>query len=222
MTDTITDFMPLVDKFLKHWSDAETALGRAVVLNDNTTRDGLQDLKDALLAALAGNDAAENDRQGLVVRRDNARQDALPMARQVRKAIQGALPSSEEAGELPRAVPAFSADAQKQLATLRDIETVWTRVNALPAGSHPALVLPFTVQVDLSGTIETVTLARYSAAVASLAAAASGLETAEQALKRAQLERKQVTTQLKRVFVAYRKLIRGLFPRSSMVYQSLP
>lgn len=222
MAEALTDYIPLVEKFLTHWNDSETNLGRALVLDNGTTRDSLQDLKEELIALQNALINSENDRQEQIKLRDNARNEALPMAKQVRKAVLGALPSSAEARELPTRVPAFNADAQKQLVVLRDIENIWTRVDALPAATHPGLVLPFTVRVDLEGTETDLPRASYSAAVGRLTAAASALEAAEQALKQAQQERKKVTERLKAVFLAYRKLIRGLFPRTSALYRSLP
>jgi hypothetical protein len=222
MPEAITDYIPLIDKFLQHWSDCENALGRAVVLETGTTRDGLQDLKESLVAAQSTITESENDRQAGIQEREKARGEALPIARQARKGILGVIPSSDEARQLPARIPSPTTDAQKQLVALRDIENVWTRINALPAGKYPSLVQPFTVIVDLAGTEQTIALARYSTAVSSLATAASTLETAEQALTQAQQDRKKVIETLRKVFLAYRKLVRGLFPRTSALYRSLP
>ncbi|WP_395144086.1 hypothetical protein [Armatimonas sp.] len=217
-----TDYLPLAEKFLQHWSDAENALGKALVLEDGTTQDMLQSLKDALSSAQGTITTSENDRQGAIGQRDSARAEALPIARQVRKGILGVVPSSDEARQLPATLPSLTEDVQKQLVALRDIENVWTRVNALPAGSYPSLTLPFTVLVDLGGTEDLVTLTRYSAAVQALSAAATTLKTAEQALNQAKQNRKKSVEDLQKVFLAYRKRIRGTFPRTSALYRSLP
>jgi hypothetical protein len=222
MALAITDYLPLAEKFLQHWSDAENALGKAVVLEDGTTQGALQDLKDALSGAQSTITTSENDQQGAIGQRQSARAEALPIARQVRKGILGAIPSSNEARQLPTRLPSATEDVQTQLVALRDVENVWTRVNALPAGSYPSLTTPFTVLVDLGGTEETITLARYSAAVLALSTAASTLKTAEQALTQAQQDRKKSVEALRKVFLAYRKRIRGLFPRTSALYRSLP
>jgi hypothetical protein len=222
MPQAITDYVPLADKFLQHWSSAEMALGRAITLEDATTRDGLQGLKDALIAAQDEAQTTENARQAGIKQRDNARAEAFPIARQARKSILGVIPSSEEARQLPTKFLPLTADAQKQLVALRDVEKVWASVNALPAGKYASLALPYTVLVDLGGTETTIALARYSAAVASLTVAASTVETAEQALTQAQQERKKAIEKLQAAFKAYRKAIRGLFPQTSALYRSLP
>lgn len=222
MPQAITDYVPLAQKFLQHWSDTETTLGRALTLEDGTTRDALQDLKDALTAAQHASLVAENTRQGGIKQRDIARAEAFPIARQVRKGILGVIPSSEEARQLPAKFLPLTGDVQKQLVTLRDVESVWGSVNALPANKYPSLVQPFTVIVDLGGTEEAIALARYSAAIAALSAAADTVETAEQALTQAQQDRKKSVEKLQAVFKAYRAVIRGLFPRTSAIYRSLP
>ncbi len=222
MPQAITDYVPLADKFLQHWNDAENALGRAIVLEEGTTRDSLQDLKDALIATQQAALVAENARQGGMRARDNARAEAFPIARQARKSIASVIPSSEEARQLPAKFLPLTADAQKQLVALRDVENVWSSVNALPANKYASLVVPFTVLVDLQGTEETIAIARYSAAIAALATAASTVQTAEQALTQAQQDRKKAIETLNTVFKAYRTLIRGVFPLTSAVYRSLP
>ena len=222
MPQAITDYVPLADKFLQHWSDTENALGRGLTLEDSTTRDTLQDLKDALTAAMQAALVAENARQGGIRQRDSARAEVFPIARQARKAILGVIPSSEEARQLPARFLPITADVQKQLVAFRDVENVWGSVNALPANTYPSLVLPFTVRVDLSGTEQSIALARYSTLVASLSTAASTVETAEQALTQAQQDRKKAIEKLQAVFKAYRTAIRGLFPRTSALYRSLP
>ena len=222
MPQAITDYVPLADKFLQHWSATENALGRGLTLEDSTTRDTLQDLKDALTAAMQAALVAENARQGGIRQRDSARAEVFPIARQARKAILGVIPSSDEARQLPARFLPITADVQKQLVAFRDVENVWGSVNALPANTYPSLVLPFTVLVDLSGTEQNIALTRYSAAVASLSTAASTVETAEQALTQAQQDRKKAIEKLQAVFKAYRTAIRGLFPRSSALYRSLP
>ncbi|MGL4370045.1 MAG: hypothetical protein ACRCUT_10305, partial [Spirochaetota bacterium] len=115
MPQAITDYVPLADKFLQHWSSAETALGRAIILEDSTTRDSLQELKDALTAAQNEAQVAENARQAGIKQRDNARAETFPIARQARKSILGVIPSSDEARQLPAKFLPLTADAQKQL-----------------------------------------------------------------------------------------------------------
>jgi hypothetical protein len=222
MPQAITDYVSLADKFLQHWNDAESELGRAITLEDGTTRDGLQDLKEELITSQQTTLDAENGRQAAIKERDRGCATASPIARQVRKSIIGLIPSSDQARQLPAKLLPSTSEVQKQLVGLRDIESIWASVNALPGGTYPSLVLPFTVRVDLGGTEETVTLARYSATITALASAASAVETAEQTLTQAQQKRKKVVEALKKLFLAYRAAIRGLFPRTSALYRSLP
>lgn len=222
MPQAILDYLPLTIKFLQHWNDVESALGKAVVLEDGTTRDALEDLKATLTTTQSTMTTTENDRQGAMQQRDRARAEALPIARQARKGILGTISTADEARQLPGKIPTVTQDAQTQLVALRDVENVWQRLNALPANRYPSLTTPYTVLVDMHGTEETITLARYSAAITRLDTAATALKVAEQALTQAQQDRKKAIEALKRVFLAYRKLIRGIFPRTSALYKSLP
>jgi Tfp pilus assembly protein PilN len=102
------------------------------------------------------------------------------------------------------------------------IELAWQNTNALPASQYPALVLPLVLTVVLRGKEEQVTLAHFSAAIAALASATSTIETAEQVLTQSQKDRKPATATFDTIFSAYRKVIRGLFPATSPLTQSLP
>lgn len=216
------DYIPTLQQLIQHWTEAETVLGRAMILDDGTTLDGIRDLHETLASANAEVLAKENQRQGAIQARDHARSEALPTGRQARFSILGTIPQSEEARQLPKQLPPLTSVVAKQLVALQDIQEVWTAVNALPAGKYPALHLPLVVRVSLDGTERDVTLAQFQGMVASLGQGGEAVKQAEISLKVAQKGRKEVVLRAQVVLRKYRALIRGLFPTTSKIAQSVP
>ena len=218
----ITDYLPTIQQFLQHWTDAETELGKPIVLNEETSIDTLRDLHEAIATAQADTQTAENARQAAIQQRERARKEAIPTGRQVRKAILGLIPDSDPARQLPAKMPALTDEVAKQLVPLQDVQAIWTEINASPTGKYPALAPPLVVRVELSGKEQSATLAQYQGMVSGLSMSGEAVKIAEQSLTRAQQARKKSMEQAKAALKRYRSAIKGLFPNTSVTVRSLP
>lgn len=222
MAVNLNEYLPLVQKYIAHWTSAEAELKGPLVLGDGSTMDTLRDLHESLASANTSCISAERAHLGAAQQRETARAHAIPVASQARKAILGRLPSSPEAAQLPARIPSLTTDAQKQLAALEQVQGVWTVVNVLPAHQYPGFTPPLVVRVIQDGATVAVTLAEFNVLYVTLGQAAEAVQDASVALKQATVARHAVVAQINAVLASYSKVIKGTFPPGSTVLLSLP
>lgn len=222
MSKSLTDYLPIAQRYLAHWELAEAELKSVIVLGEGSTIDTLRDLHEALAEALQDTQQASGSMRAVASDRDSARLKALPIASQVRKAILGRLPQSAEAAQLPACLPAVTGDVQKQLAALQLVQEVWTAVNALPPHQYPGFTPPLVVRVLQDGATITVTLAEFTGLYATLGQAAEAMQGAHVRLVKATAARNTVIKRLVKLLDAYSKVIKGTFPLGSDILLSLP
>ena len=222
MPTVITDYLPILQKHIQHWTDAEEAHQKPITLVDGSTLDTLRDLYEEYASAQTDGTNAEVAYQSARKSRDDARAVVMPVGVQVRNAILGQVPTAPEVQALRKRLPSLETTPQKQLLALNDVAAVWAAINAYPAGKFPSLTPPLVVHADIHGTERTVTLAEFQVFIATLSQAAEAVETSEQILKQTKEERKKVQAKINPVLAAYAKMIKGLFPASSVIAKSLP
>jgi len=222
MSAEFSDYLPLVQTYLQHWEKTEEELSSSLVLGEGSTIDSLRTLHEDYATAQETLRLIEERWQIAMGTRDNARLEALPTARQVRKDIIARIPGAPELQALPKEVPAALADVQKQLLVLQTIADIWGTINGFPAGKYPGLTPPLVAQVAIGKGVRSVTLAQFQEMNATLGQAGEQVKLTEQDRKAARQARKTVQGRIESVLTAYTKTIRGRFPATSDVVLTLP
>ncbi|WP_395089156.1 hypothetical protein [Armatimonas sp.] len=200
--------------YADHWNNAETALGRAIVLPSGTTSDGFVDSASAAQTAQETLIARTNDMEGAMQTRDNTLGPLQSSAALFTAFVRASTPGSVFVKMLPR-IPVTTAAAVKWGKVLGDLDGVWARLDATTPGEYPALTLPVTLS---NGA----TLATFSAGVTTFQTALDDLQEAINDIKVAQGELRTLGSSVRADISAYRKLIRSLFPAGHPIRTSLP
>jgi hypothetical protein len=200
--------------YADHWNNAETALGRAIVLPEGTTQSGFT---DSSLAAKAAQDtviARTNDMESAMQTRDSTLGPLQSSASLFTAYVRASTPGSTFVKMLPK-IPATTAAAVKWGKVLQDLDGIWTRLDAANPADYPALNLPTTLS---NGT----TRAQFSPDVAQFGTALNDLQEAINDIKEAQGDLRNLGKSINADISAYRKLIRSLFPAGHPIRTSLP
>jgi hypothetical protein len=200
--------------YADHWNNAETALGRAIVLPTGTTRDGFVDSADAARGAQETLITRTNDMESAMQTRDSTLGPLQGSASLLTALVRATVPGSPFVNMLPK-IPAATVAAVKWGKVLGDLRSIWERLDAVAPGTYPALTLP----VALSNGA---TLATFSAGVTTFQAALEALQEAINDIKVAQGELRTLGASVRADISAYRKLIRSLFPAGHPIRTSLP
>jgi hypothetical protein len=115
---------------------------------------------------------------------------------------------------LPK-IPTKNAAAIKWEKILIDLSSIWERLDDADASTYPALSLPVTLS---SGVVHT----GFAADVAAYSAALTTLRDASSEIKQAQAALRTKGKTAKDAIVAYRALVRTLFPAGHPLRASLP
>lgn len=220
-TKKIVNNLPLLNKAIAHWGQAETAIGETLVLPDGTTHDGAIDLatsiKDAE-TALTDQRNALSKAQG---ERTSTRTVAQNAAKQARKSLRGLAKNVPDVLGLPDLPAATSAPATL-LAVYTDIANVWERVNALPQASVPAAKLPLRIPLLEGNATVHLTQAEFVARVEALASAAESLASAESAVSVGLATRDDLHKQASTVVKDYAGVVRGVLPDGHPLLKTIP
>jgi hypothetical protein len=137
-------YVPTANGFITHWTAANTALGAAgplktkdgkTVANLTTHRDTLEGFQDSVQDKLNGLEIAA----GVVVSLKTA---LVARAGEFNRRVRGSLGNSPFARALPEA-PQVTDGAASVLTALRDIKSLWPRINAATIPNFtPPLLMP--------------------------------------------------------------------------------
>jgi hypothetical protein len=205
----------------RHWAAAEVALGRAIVLKSGTTRADLVALHQEVSEIATAQLVPENQRQAAALSRDTTRNAVRAVNSRFVASVRGLLQGTEFAAQLP-ILPTSNAMPEKQLRGARDLENIWTSINALPAGRYPSVAPPLTLLVKEDGTTRTVTLANYSARIAAYATAQETVRQLDETIATLNIRRDDIIKKARKILVEYRAAIRALFPEDSEQVLTLP
>ena len=205
----------------RHWATAETALGRAIVLKSGTGLAQLTALHQEVSAIATAQVAPENQRQAAALTRDTTRTAVRAVNTRFAASVRGLLPDTEFIAQLP-ALPTSNALAEKQLRAARDLESIWTSINALPESRYPSVKPPLTILVKEDGITTTVTLANYSARITAYETAQSAVRQLDETLAALNIRRDEAIKKARKALTEYRAAIRALFPEDSEQVQTLP
>lgn len=205
----------------RHWAAAETTLGRAIVLKSSTTRANLTAIRQDVAAINAAQVTAENQRQAGAVTRDTTRTAVRAVNSRIAASVRGLLPDTEFTAQLPT-LPTSNALAEKQLRAARDLESLWTNINALPNDRYPSLTPPLVILVKENGTTAPVTLAQYSARITAYATAQDSVHQLDETLDALTIRLTDALKKSRKALTEYRAAIRALFPEDSEQVQTLP
>ncbi|WP_309713180.1 hypothetical protein [Armatimonas sp.] len=200
--------------YADHWNNAETALGRAIVLPEGTTQSGFT---DSSLAAKAAQDtviARTNDMESAMQTRDSTLGPLQSSASLFTAYVRASTPGSTFVKMLPK-IPATTAAAVKWGKVLQDLDGIWTRLDTANPADYPALSLPTRLS---NGT----TRAQFSPDVAQFGTALNDLQEAINDIKEAQGDLRNLGKSIRADISAYRKLIRSLFPTGHPIRTTLP
>ena len=205
----------------RHWASAEAQLGRAIVLKSGTGRAEVAALHQEVFVIVSAQVTPENTRQAAAQTRDTARTAVRAVNSRFTATVRGLLPGTPFVAQLP-SIPTSNALAEKQLRAARDLENIWTTLNALPPGTYPSLVLPLTILVKEDGTTSPVTLAHYNARITTYQTAQSTVRQLDETLATLNLRRDEAVKKARKVLTEYRAAIRALFPEDSEQVLTLP
>ncbi|WP_395145362.1 hypothetical protein [Armatimonas sp.] len=205
----------------RHWAAAETALGRAIVLKSGTGLAQLTALHQTVSAIALAQVTPENQRQAAALTRDTTRTAVRAVNSRLVTSVRGLLPETEFVAQLP-ALPTSNALAEKQLRAARDLESIWTSINALPENRYPSVKPPLTILVKEDGATNALTLANYSARIAAYETAQSTIRQLDETLATLNLRRDDAIKKARKALTEYRAAIRALFPEDSEQVQTLP
>jgi hypothetical protein len=197
-----------------HWNNAETALGKAIVLPEGTTRDGFTDKANEASTAQTTLINRTNDMESAMQTRDNTLGPLQSSASLFTAYVRATTPGSIFVNMLPK-IPSSGAAAVKWGKVLQDLDGIWVRLDATTPGEYPALSLPATLS---NGTTQT----QFGTAVTQFSTALNDLQSAINDIKAAQGTLRNLGTTINADISAYRKLIRSLFPTGHPIRTSLP
>ncbi|WP_395090637.1 hypothetical protein [Armatimonas sp.] len=200
--------------YADHWNNAETALGKAIVLPEGTTQSGFTDKATDAKTAQTTLINRTNDMESAMQTRDNTLGPLQSNASLFTAYVRASTPGSVFVNMLPK-IPATTAAAVKWGKVLGDLNEIWARLDATTPGEYPALTLPTALS---NGT----THAQFSPAVAQFGTALSDLQEAVNDIKAAQGTLRNLGTSINADISAYRKLIASLFAAGHPIRTSLP
>ena len=197
-----------------HWTNAEAALGRAIILPDGTTQKAFVAQGNVVSTAQSTVISRTNDLEGAQRSRDALLETLQRKAALLTALVRGATPGSVFANMLPK-LPTTSAAAIKWVKALEDLAGIWERLDAAPAGQYPALAHPPLLS---DGT----TQAAFVAELTALQGALRGVQEATNDIKEARGALAEAGKTTRAALAAYRTLIRGLFRKTDPILTSLP
>lgn len=209
-----TDLAARAASYASHWEQVEAALGKAIVLPDGTTRTIFTALAAELKAAQTTVITRSNDLEGAQGTRDRVEKPLQESAALLTAYARATVPGSPFTPMLPK-LPTKSAAAIKWEKVLIDLSSVWEHLDDADTAMYPALSLPVTLSSGVVHTEFTADVAAYSAALTTLRDASREIKQAQAALRTKGKTAKSAT-------VAYRALVRALFPAGHPLRVSLP
>jgi hypothetical protein len=188
-----TDLAARAASYASHWEQVETALGRAVLLPDSTKRATFAALATELKTAQTTVITRTNDLEGAQGTRDRVGEPLQDSAALFTAFVRASVPGSPFIPMLPK-IPTKNAAAIKWEKILIDLSSIWERLDDADASTYPALSLP----------------------------ALTTLRDASSEIKQAQAALRTKGKTAKDAIVAYRALVRTLFPAGHPLRASLP
>ena len=213
----ITDnasYVPTTNSFAAHWALVNTALGAAppLVLKTGLTRAGLVGLRDELEVLFDEVQDKLNDVEIAAGTLLGQKVALLARLNEFNSVIEGYFGGTPLAGARPLA-PGVGESEEKFVEPLRDMKSLWAKVNAQTA--PPGLVLPLV----LSGGM---TRAGFIAALGDLTAAYEAGQAAEQSLKLERLHRDGKKAVIYEALKLYRLAVPARVPGDAALLEALP
>jgi hypothetical protein len=207
-------YVPTINEFLPHWGDVNAALplAKPLVLKTGLARAGLVGLRDALQTQLDLVQEELNDQEIAA--------EALKQKRQVLLArlneFNGVIDAFYEGTTLQAArplAPGIGEGEEKFTEPLRDMKSLWAKLNALPAPSGVTLPL------ELDGDFD---LADFTALMGELRTAFEAVGLAEQDLRLEKLTRDAKFKVIYESLRLYRLAVPARLPNNEVLLASLP
>ena len=220
-------YIPTANEFLAHWADADASLAPgALVLAEepgvipaNFNRSGLGVLRDTLQGDLDVVQDKLNDGQivagGLEIMKEGMHKMLLLFL----GVMDGFYVSTEFYRARPEA-PGLGAGEERFVGPMRDVQSLWGKLNAAPAPS--GVTLPIVLNV---GTAEAPVLksqADFVAALSLLKAKYAERAEAEQGVKLARSKRDKTMRSIRAVLVAYRAAAESRLAGDAALLATLP
>lgn len=202
-------YIPTANEFLAHWAEADAALlpgglvlaGEPGVIPAGFNRSGLLVLRDAMQADLDNVQDKLNDLQIVLGSLELQKAALYQMMTLFLGVMDGYYVNTEYYRARPEA-PGLGAGEERFVGPLRDVQSLWLKLNAAPAPS--GVTLPLTVNVGTAETPNIKTQANFVAALNTLKGTYAQRAEAEQEVKLARSKRDKTMRSIRAVLVAYR------------------
>ena len=207
-----SSYIPTTNDFLSHWAQVDEALSPgAFVLPEEPglippsfNRSGLVALRTTLLDNLQVIQDKLNDVQIASGRIRLLKQKLYARLNLFLEVVDGFYASTEYLAARPDA-PGITAGEERFVDPLRDMKSLWAKLNAAPAPA--GLTLPIILQVGTPELPETVTLAQFNTMLDLLVQRYQEHGDAEQALTLARSRRDKTMKFIRAVLISYRTAV---------------
>lgn len=213
----ITDnasYGPTINEFLPHWGDVNAILPPAapLVLKTGLTRAGLVTLRDELLAQLDLVQEELNDVETASAALVLKRQVLLARLNEFNALVDAFFEGTPLQAARPKA-PGIGEGEEKFMEPLRDMKSLWAKINAMVA--PPGVALPLVLDGGL-------TLAGFITLLDELKAAFEAVPVAEQDLKIERLKRDAKFKVIYEALRLYRLAVPARLPGNEVLLAALP
>lgn len=220
-------YIPTANEFLAHWADADAALlpGGLVLAEEpgvipaGFNRSGLLVLRDTMQADLDTVQDKLNDLQIVSGGLELQKEALYKMMTLFLGVMDGYYANTEYYRARPDA-PGIGAGEERFVGPMRDVQSLWEKLNAAPAPS--GVTLPITVNVGTVETPQVKTQANFEAALNTLKGKYAERAAAEQAVKLARSKRDKTMKHIRAVLVAYRAAAETRLAANAALLATLP
>ena len=212
MISAIGTYLPTVQEFITHWTQANAELGASpVLLQGGFTLANLQADRAALEAAILALQPVDNTRSSTASDRDIKKSAIRARLVQFRAIAIGQLAGSLYIRALPK-MPRFSVNEATYLAAFDDMANLWGQINTAPPAG-------FTAPLVLQGGY---TQADFAAEVAALRATFLAANAAIVNARIARERRDLLLPNLRARLRQYRSVAKGRIPVTSPLLNTVP
>lgn len=205
-------YLPTVQEFLNHWTQANLELGAApIVLSDGYTLANFSADRTALENAVLGLQPVDNIRTNTAADRDIKKNALRARLTQFRAIVSGQMAESRYVRSLPK-LPNPTANEAAYLAPFNSMASLWKKINASPPKG-------FTGPLLLQGGYSQANL---TADIAALRAAYAAANDATANSRSAREERDLLLPNLRARMKQYRQVAKGRLPASSPLAGTIP
>ena len=211
-----SSFIPTTNEFLAHWTDVNASLpsgpgftlpAQPGIIPPGFNISGLTALRDLLLGQLDEVQEKLNDVQIMGSSIKLLKAAIYKRLTLFLEVVDGFYPLTEFYAARPEA-PGIGAGEGKFLDAMRDMKSLWAKLNAATAPG--GLTLPIVLNEGTQASPVTVTLAQYNTTLALLVTKYADLATAQQELKMSRGRRDRTMEEIRAALVSYRVAV--LFP----------